>query len=95
MDEVRIKHEGSSKEAQDEAALNTAIHDIELAVPLGEDGMPEGGDGEMARPGILDAIRDVAQVASTRAPGGGILRRVREFNAFLEQAAGMLESRRE
>jgi hypothetical protein len=109
MDEVRIEHEDGANQAQvcflcylspamrltieqtrDE--LNTAIHDIELAVERGKANaqVTEGGVDTV---GLEVVVKSVAAEASSASSEGGILKQIKEFNAFLERAALALESR--
>lgn len=94
MDEVRIKHEDSSKEAQDQAALNTSLHDIELAVPLGKEGSTGAGAAkDLTPPDISTLVKEVTGLVSSKSAQGGILKQIKDFNAFLERAASALEGR--
>lgn len=92
-DEIRIKHEESSKGTMEQALLNTAIQDIELAVERCK-ALVEGDNGaELQQPALSVALPSTAAQVSSRAPGGGLLAQVRGFNAFLERAALALEGR--
>jgi hypothetical protein len=91
MDEVRIKHEDSSKEAQDQATLNTSLHDIELAVPLENEGA--GATEELSPPDLATLVKEVVGIVSTKSAQGGVLKQIKDFNAFLERAALALEAR--
>lgn len=73
-------------------ALNAAVHDVELAVERGRAyAQKQSVKGEEAV-GIEFLLKTVADEASS-AGAGGVLRRVQEFNAFLERAAVALEGR--
>jgi hypothetical protein len=91
MDDVRIKHEARSREAQDKASLNTSLLDIELAVSVGNDKHPEST--ETAPPDLMSLLETVTGEVSSKSGSGGILNQVKEFNAFLERAALALEGR--
>ncbi|KAK8253216.1 hypothetical protein HDK77DRAFT_437766 [Phyllosticta capitalensis] len=94
MDAVRQQHEEAETKRQSEEDLNAAIFDIELAVQRGkqkaerEDRQDEAP--EMPLHWLLD---DVAASVSTSGSGGGLLQKVKGFNVFLEQVAGVLEGR--
>ncbi|KZF26215.1 hypothetical protein L228DRAFT_279450 [Xylona heveae TC161] len=100
MDSIRTKHEQQSKIAQGREDLNAALHDIELAVERGQSAQSAqtkdtatSKDG--AKPGRsieLDLVH-LAQDVSSSSPGGGLLHQVKSFNAFLENAAMVLEGR--
>ncbi|TAQ91196.1 hypothetical protein B7494_g483 [Chlorociboria aeruginascens] len=95
MDDIRIKHEAATNDAQEVDSLNITIHDVELAV--------EFGKAKQARDSIKEAVemtglelllKRISSEASTKSDSGGILKQVKEFNAFLERAALALESRK-
>ena len=67
------------------------MHDIELAIDLGKS---SGADdaGEMTGTEVL--LKRVADQVSNKSDSGGILKQIKEFNAFLERAALVLESRK-
>ena len=67
------------------------MHDIELAIDLGKSS--EANDaGEMTGTEVL--LKRVADQVSNKSDSGGILKQIKEFNAFLERAALVLESRK-
>lgn len=70
------------------------MHDIELAVDNGRSapdlGPKEKKAAELANLELL--VSRVADEASANG-GGGTLRRIKDFNAFLERAAAALEGR--
>jgi hypothetical protein len=71
--------------------LNTTVHDIELAIDLGRS--PQINDiQEMTGTEVL--LKRVADQVSNKSDSGGILKQIKEFNAFLERAALVLESRK-
>ncbi len=77
--------------------LNTALHDIELAVERGRTQQQaqtdtHSGDGVIAG-GLELRLQTVAATASSSSSGGGLLNQVKQFNAFLENAATALEGR--
>ncbi|PMD33829.1 hypothetical protein L207DRAFT_557751 [Hyaloscypha variabilis F] len=90
MDDIRIRHENETKKAQERDTLNTTVHDIELAIDLGKSSETDGA--EMAGTEVL--LKRVADQVSNKSDSGGILRQIKEFNAFLERAALVLESRK-
>lgn len=76
---------------QDRDALNTAVHDIELAVELGRNLQATGGD-ELIGTELL--LKRVASQVSSSGSSGGLLKQIKEFNAFLQRAAVALETRK-
>jgi hypothetical protein len=91
MDEVRIKHEACSNDAQEKNILNTTVQDIELAISLGIDQYPD--DTELGLADLGSLLETVAGDVSSKSGGGGILMQIKEFNTFLERAAMVLEGR--
>ncbi len=71
------------------------MHDVELAVDNGRSapdlGPKERKLAELANLELL--VSRVADQASTDGDGGGNLKQVKDFNAFLERAAAALEGR--
>lgn len=96
MDMIRKKHEADNKEGLKRSALSSAMHDIDLAVERGQAAPPlltataeQKKKADLA--GLEFLIARVADHVSPRGENGGALRQIREFNAFLERAAGVLE----
>jgi hypothetical protein len=85
----------TNKPPQELQTLNTSLHDIELAVSLGRErsaaSATTSGPEEPSPPALSVLLKNVANQVSTKSAQGGILKSVREFNAFLERAAGALE----
>jgi len=81
---------------KERTALNTVVHDIELAVDFGRN--LESNEGHKPEdeeiPSIEHFLKRVASEASHKGDLGGIMNQVREFNAFLERAALALETKR-
>ena len=71
-------------------SLSTTLHDVALAASLGRD--TASGDA-LAEPPLPVVINEVAAMASSKSREGGLLRRLREFNGFLERVAGAVEGR--
>ena len=74
---------------------STLMHDIDLAVHQGKEAPELSREAQKAADlGNLDLLlaRVCDQVSSASAQGG-MLRQVKDFNAFLERAALALESR--
>ncbi len=76
---------------QERDALNTTIHDIELAIDLGRSAQIKDIQ-EITGTEVL--LNRVADQVSNKSDSGGILKQIKEFNAFLERAALVLESRK-
>jgi hypothetical protein len=77
-------------------ALNTSFHDIEVAIERGrahqqnhgiQDSDASGLSGLEAR--LVNVAADVSSTSDT----GSLLGRVKDFNAFLERVAAVLEGR--
>ncbi|KAK7518889.1 hypothetical protein IWZ03DRAFT_374906 [Phyllosticta citriasiana] len=94
MDAVRQKHEEAEVARKRDQNLNAAIFDIELAVQRGKQKAEREGTQDETPEMPLDWILDdVAGTVSSSGNGGGLLQKVKGFNAFLEHAAGVLEGR--
>ncbi|KAK0632260.1 hypothetical protein B0T14DRAFT_27297 [Immersiella caudata] len=95
MDAIRIKHEAESREALRHISLSSAMHDIDLVVEKGlaaeELSMPEQTRADLANLELL--VNRIADQVGTKSDGGGTLKQIKEFNAFLERTAGVLEGR--
>lgn len=91
MDEVRIKHEKETKKAQSRNGVNSAIHDIELAVDLGKANASPDSAADMV--GIELLLKRIAGQVSNKSDSGGLLRQLKEANAFFERTAQALEGR--
>ena len=89
MDAVREKHEKATRIARDEEDLDTMVRDIELAVQRARAMQATGDEEKGAREGLEVRLRCVADQLSS-AGGGGILERVKAFNALAEKAIGVL-----
>ncbi|KAH8816538.1 hypothetical protein F5884DRAFT_776585 [Xylogone sp. PMI_703] len=95
MDEIRIKHEANTITAQETDILNSRIYDIELALERGKAKYPVNNmNSVMDMTGTELLLKRLAQDVSCKSSNGGILKQVKEFNAFLERAAFALEARR-
>ncbi|KAL1841618.1 hypothetical protein VTJ49DRAFT_6795 [Mycothermus thermophilus] len=95
MDAIRIRHEADSKEALRQISLSSAMHDIDLAVEKGH-AAPDLSPTAQRKADLANLellISRVADQACSRSEGGGALRQIKEFNAFLERAAAVLEGR--
>jgi hypothetical protein len=75
--------------------VNTAVHDVELAVERGRATEPRTtADGRIEKAGLEVLLKRVAGEISNEGHSGGILQRIKDFNTFLERAASALESKR-
>ncbi|KAK4447515.1 hypothetical protein QBC34DRAFT_409623 [Podospora aff. communis PSN243] len=95
MDAIRIKHEAESKEALRHISLSSAMHDIDLVVEKGqaaeELSSAEQKQADLANLELL--VNRMADQVGCKRDCGGALRQIKEFNAFLERTAGVLEGR--
>jgi hypothetical protein len=76
-------------------SLSSAMHDIDLAVEKGH-AAPDLSPASQKKADLANLellISRVADQACSRSEGGGALKQIREFNAFLERAAAILEGR--
>ncbi|KAG4430993.1 hypothetical protein IFR05_013521 [Cadophora sp. M221] len=94
MDEIRMKHEKEKTYAQSRDDLNIAIHDIEMAIEMGKAKQIDETDDSTDMIGTELLIKQIAGDVSNKGDSGGILRQIKEFNAFLERAALALEARK-
>ncbi|KAK3354943.1 hypothetical protein B0H65DRAFT_450202 [Neurospora tetraspora] len=95
MDAIRIKHEVDSKEALRHISLSSAMHDIDLAVERGQ-AAPELSAAEQKMADLANLeflISRVSGEVSNKGNDGGALKQIKDFNAFLERAASVLEGR--
>lgn len=71
------------------------MRDIEAAVAAGEmaSELPTKAKREAELANLELVIEQVADQACTSSAGGGMLYQIKEFNALLERAAGVLESK--
>ncbi len=71
------------------------MHDIDLAVEKGQ-AAPELSPAEQKEADLANLellISRISDQACSKSDGGGTLKQIKEFNAFLERAAGVLEHR--
>ncbi|PBP27635.1 AT hook domain-containing protein [Diplocarpon rosae] len=94
MDDIRLKHEREKTYAQGRDSLNMDVHDIELAVALGKSAQNRAVDHADDMTGTEHLLKRVAGEVSNKGDSGGVLRQIKEFNAFLERAALALEGRK-
>ncbi|KAI8626671.1 hypothetical protein F5Y19DRAFT_478331 [Xylariaceae sp. FL1651] len=95
IDAVRIRHETSKEEALYQFGLSSTMDDVELAIENGK-AAPELNTKEEKNAGLANLDLLISQIASqVSATGdrGGILKQIKDFNAFLERAAIALEGR--
>ncbi|KAI0594759.1 hypothetical protein F4775DRAFT_415942 [Biscogniauxia sp. FL1348] len=95
MDAVRARHETANEEILHQLGLSSVMDDIELAIENGKSAPDlnpkEQKVAELANLELL--ISQVAGQASDVGDGGGNLKQIKDFNAFLERAAAALEGR--
>ncbi len=76
-------------------SLNTAVHDIELAIELGKANQSSDNLNSSSQlVGTELLLKRIAGEVSNKGDSGGILRQIKEFNAFLERAAMALEPKK-
>lgn len=76
--------------AQSRDGLNNAVHDIEMAIEVGK--TSKNADlHEMVGTELL--LKRIAGQVSNKSHSGGLLRKLKEANAFFERAALILEGR--
>ncbi|KAI0895805.1 hypothetical protein F4806DRAFT_70313 [Annulohypoxylon nitens] len=95
MDAVRLRHETANRESLHQLGLSSAMDDIELAIENGRSAPDlnpkEQKTAELANLELL--ISRVVGQASVASDGGGNLKQIKDFNAFLERTAAVLERR--
>ncbi len=79
---------------QSRDTLNTQVHDIEMAIDLGKQRQSSENDQSSEMIGTEVLLKRVAGEVSNKGDSGGLLRQIKEFNAFLERAAVALEGRK-
>ncbi len=79
---------------QNRDTLNTQVHDIEMAIDLGKQKHSSEDDQSREMAGTEVLLKRVAGEVSNKGDSRGLLRQVKEFNAFLERAALALEGRK-
>ncbi|KAH6884522.1 hypothetical protein B0T10DRAFT_131530 [Thelonectria olida] len=95
MDAVRIKHEEDTKESKYRLDTSSVMHDVDLAIERGRDA-PELSRAEQKQAELANLELLVSRIsgeASSNSAAGGMLKQVKDFNAFLERAAIALETR--
>ncbi|KAJ3493787.1 hypothetical protein NLG97_g4509 [Lecanicillium saksenae] len=95
MDGVRARSEKEGHDSKHRLSASNLMHDIDMAVDQGREAAdlssPARKEAEL---GNLElTISQVAENASSRGPTGGLLHQLQDFNAMLERAATVLESR--
>ncbi|KAK8142302.1 hypothetical protein G3M48_009009 [Beauveria asiatica] len=95
MDGVRARSERDGSDSKHRLNASNLMHDIDLAVEQGRDAAELSSRvRKEAELGNLELIiSQVAEQASSNGPTGGLLHQIQHFNAFLERAAAVLESR--
>ncbi|KAM3534731.1 hypothetical protein MY4038_001984 [Beauveria bassiana] len=95
MDGVRARSERDGSDSKHRLNASNLMHDIDLAVERGGDAAELSSRARKeAELGNLELIiSQVAEQASSNGPTGGLLHQIQDFNAFLERAAAVLESR--
>jgi len=83
----------TSRQSRD--TLNAAVHDIEMAIEMGKSNQTSAEinhSTDLAGTELL--IKRVAGEVSNKGDSGGILKQIKDFNAFLERAALALEAKK-
>ena len=71
------------------------VHDIELAVERGRQNDPhDPTDGPIEMVGTEVLLKRIAGELSNKSDSGGMLKQIKDFNAFLERTAIALETRK-
>ncbi|KAI2641157.1 hypothetical protein GGS21DRAFT_359771 [Xylaria nigripes] len=95
IDTVRMRHETANKETLHQLGLSSTMDDIELAIENGKMA-PEPNAKELKRAELANLDLRISQIANQLGvanEGGGTLRKIKEFNTFLELAALALEGK--
>ena len=80
---------------QSRDTLNAAVHDIEWAIEMGKSNQtPAEINRSTDLTGTELLIKRVAGEVSNKGDSGGILKQIKDFNAFLERAALALEAKK-
>lgn len=71
------------------------MRDIDRVIEAGREApeLPQKARREAELANLELAVRQVSEQASSAGPGGGLLNRIKDFNAFLERTARALESK--
>jgi hypothetical protein len=91
MDAVREAHEKASRAGEEARQESGVLQDVEVAVGRGRDNGEEGEEKSELDLGVL--LEKTATWASSGSQDGGALKRLREFNGFLERVARAIETR--
>ncbi|KAK3393616.1 hypothetical protein B0H63DRAFT_458636 [Podospora didyma] len=94
QDTIRIRYQAEKKEALLQSSLSSAMHDIDMVVEKGQ-GAPALSVAEQRRAELANLellISRIADQACSSSDGGGTLKQIKTFNAFLERAATALEA---
>ncbi|KAI1334397.1 hypothetical protein F5Y15DRAFT_291948 [Xylariaceae sp. FL0016] len=95
MDAVRIRHETANKDTLHQLGLSSAMDDIEWAIENGKTAprldAKETKAAELANLELF--ISKVSGQIGAVGDGGGSLKQIKDFNAFLERTAIALEAR--
>ncbi|KAI1081955.1 hypothetical protein F5B20DRAFT_40839 [Whalleya microplaca] len=96
MDAVRIRHETANRESLLQLGLSSTMDDIELAIENGRSA-PDLSPSEQKQAELANLELLISTVAGQAGlvgdGGGGNLKQIKDFNAFLERAAVALEAR--
>lgn len=75
-------------------SLNNNVNDIEMAIDLGRQRQNDDIDESNETIGTEMLLKRVAGEVSNKGNSGGLLKQIKDFNAFLERAALALEGRK-
>ncbi|OAR01169.1 hypothetical protein LLEC1_07674 [Akanthomyces lecanii] len=95
MDGIRARSEKDGSDSKHRLSASNLMHDIDLAVEQGRDAadLSSRARKEAELENLELTISQVAEQASSNGTTGGLLHQIQHFNAFLERAAAVLESR--
>ena len=79
-----------TNKTQTENELDTMLQDVGLAVQLGWAAQEDGDNEDAKSQGLEWRLMDTAEVVCSAGGNKGLLDTVKDFNAYLERALGVL-----